>query len=1104
MEYVHEHVLLAGNSLTAANSDEEVASPTSILAKISVQTISRQTGIQPTDIGDTLQALNMLTQKSGKPAIIVDCGLVDAHIRKVKAAVAAGRKRLDADGTKLQWTPTLSKGLIAEEEMQAERELKEVALSISALTEEKRTGVIVGGAANNSAVKLLAGKKTHEARLVKKAIKTLQSKSNHMRKMIETMEEEKEEEKEDEKTIDNVKEIAAMDKLTNESLTNEKRRRVENEKENVENEGNSSLKKGSRRKEKDVDQNNLDKLNPPSSSSASPPFPPPTRTRSVDPRIDQPKDSMLVTIESCRDQDSDPLTNFLEDEEDAKTNLEHQEETKTKLDKLVNVESLPPIGLTIRSSRREKLVEERSNATKSADDLPVLTSTDAEDLGPPEVDHYRSEVDDYDDDNDGRSSSGATSSRCTRGDFAEDDRLGVRGGEIGNERGDDEERDSGNISDSDPPFLSAQVYDDDLPGRGRCDDDDLDDMEPPDLPPELPQMVNLDDDGKVVDEEEMRRRRRRKSFGEDDDEDVEFLEPPSLDIQGPHDHQAELLPPPPSLGHIISSKKKTENKGELRRGNERVHPASSLTRSESVSSNGGPPILINTCMAMHQSYEGNASSRCLVKLNEAGPPTLESPNESFSSFPPSLYSNPGSMDDECAAAARSICPPSPHPPQLFSPVSPPLLPATSSVRSACPPSPHPPQLSSPLSSPLPQSSPLPPVISPATVSSPPASFGPPTLAPHISPRSLTFNSSSVSMPLLPLSAVTHPPSDGNVDSRLNITKHGTFTSTSLSIPSVIDNGISTSIPSTSSPQSSAPEAFTTMPLLVSSTISATSSSNLCQSSSSNRSTVLLSGTTSLMASLTPSLSSPAQPSSPPSMIPSTNVSSLANFPASHNSNDVSSTQMDVKQSSSKRVAAGKLKGKTKNSSTLDISAGTVGETTSTKIVSTSSSKLKLSDKIVATSVSSEGTNVRKSSKMSNIMSAKTSSPSSTLPTSALSVVTSLAAPPPGSYSFSPLLANSSREPPIMSAFEDAPLKTTSTPPLTVPLVTPISSATSLSSLSSSIPPTTGLQIFSPASTNHTLPHLFSSASDPGQSFSSTHPSLPSKLGTKSSYSFKIL
>jgi hypothetical protein len=143
LEHLHLHVVKSNVTGCEGEKDENSGdqSQTDLKnVKISVQSISRSTGINPKDISDTLQVLNMLINKNGKPALVVDKQLVQQHMNKLMSRKV---KRLDADDARLQWTPVLSKGLVAEEERLAERELKEVCLSITALTEEKR-GLVAG------------------------------------------------------------------------------------------------------------------------------------------------------------------------------------------------------------------------------------------------------------------------------------------------------------------------------------------------------------------------------------------------------------------------------------------------------------------------------------------------------------------------------------------------------------------------------------------------------------------------------------------------------------------------------------------------------------------------------------------------------------------------------------------------------------------------------------------------------------------------------------------------------------------------------------------------------------------------------------------------
>ncbi|XP_052262827.1 histone acetyltransferase KAT6A-like isoform X2 [Dreissena polymorpha] len=98
---------------------------------ITIKGISRQTGMCPQDITQTLHLLNMIKCQNDKVVVMVNRPLVDNHMDKLRNS-----QRQDLNDDALKWTPLISSQCLLEEEKNTEKELRKMSKLVSSMSHE--------------------------------------------------------------------------------------------------------------------------------------------------------------------------------------------------------------------------------------------------------------------------------------------------------------------------------------------------------------------------------------------------------------------------------------------------------------------------------------------------------------------------------------------------------------------------------------------------------------------------------------------------------------------------------------------------------------------------------------------------------------------------------------------------------------------------------------------------------------------------------------------------------------------------------------------------------------------------------------------------------
>ncbi|XP_052765679.1 histone acetyltransferase KAT6B-like isoform X2 [Mya arenaria] len=100
---------------------------------ITIKGISRQTGMCPQDITQTLHLLAMIKCRNEKVVVMVNRPLVDDHMERLQSGRS---RRLDLNPDALKWTPLISSQSLAEEEKNTENELRKMSKLVSSMSHE--------------------------------------------------------------------------------------------------------------------------------------------------------------------------------------------------------------------------------------------------------------------------------------------------------------------------------------------------------------------------------------------------------------------------------------------------------------------------------------------------------------------------------------------------------------------------------------------------------------------------------------------------------------------------------------------------------------------------------------------------------------------------------------------------------------------------------------------------------------------------------------------------------------------------------------------------------------------------------------------------------
>ncbi|XP_053392728.1 histone acetyltransferase KAT6B-like isoform X5 [Mercenaria mercenaria] len=100
---------------------------------ITIKGISRQTGMCPQDITQTLHQLNMIIYQNEKVVIMVNRQLVNDHMEKLQSGKM---KRLQLNPDALKWTPLISSQSLLDEEKSTANELRKMSKLVSSMSHE--------------------------------------------------------------------------------------------------------------------------------------------------------------------------------------------------------------------------------------------------------------------------------------------------------------------------------------------------------------------------------------------------------------------------------------------------------------------------------------------------------------------------------------------------------------------------------------------------------------------------------------------------------------------------------------------------------------------------------------------------------------------------------------------------------------------------------------------------------------------------------------------------------------------------------------------------------------------------------------------------------